>query len=77
MLDMFKRPTDPPEYNHLYAIPAGAAIAAYAVGHLAGGWSNGFCPSSERDALPCMRARARQEVDGAPSPRCSRLGLTT
>jgi H+-translocating NAD(P) transhydrogenase len=36
MLDMFKRPTDPPEYNHLYAIPAGAALATYAAGHLAG-----------------------------------------
>ena len=26
MLDMFKRPTDPPEYNYLYAVPAGVAI---------------------------------------------------
>lgn len=28
MLDMFKRPTDPPEYNYLYGIPALTAIAA-------------------------------------------------
>merc|ERR1712024_129336 len=30
MLDMFKRPTDPPEYNYLYGIPAGAFLASYA-----------------------------------------------
>lgn len=29
MLDMFKRPTDPPEYNYLYLIPAGTFIGGY------------------------------------------------
>merc|ERR1711963_920296 len=29
MLDMFKRPTDPPEYNYLYGIPAAAFLASY------------------------------------------------
>merc|ERR1711988_1587296 len=29
MLDMFKRPTDPPEHNYLYGIPAGAFLASY------------------------------------------------
>lgn len=29
MLDMFKRPTDPPEYNYLYGIPAATFLAAY------------------------------------------------
>ncbi|TGZ67647.1 hypothetical protein CRM22_004709 [Opisthorchis felineus] len=32
MLDMFKRPTDPPEYNYLYAIPAAALLGAYTYG---------------------------------------------
>lgn len=36
MLDMFKRPTDPPEYNYLYAIPAGAFLATYAASVQAG-----------------------------------------
>lgn len=36
MLDMFKRPTDPPEYTHLYALPAAALLGAYAAGHWAG-----------------------------------------
>ena len=36
MLDMFRRPTDPPEYNNLYAIPAGALLTTYAIGHFMG-----------------------------------------
>ncbi|XP_078406264.1 NAD(P) transhydrogenase, mitochondrial-like [Cetorhinus maximus] len=31
MLDMFKRPTDPPEYNFLYLLPGGAFVGGYAV----------------------------------------------
>lgn len=30
MLDMFRRSTDPPEYNYLYAIPASAFLGSYA-----------------------------------------------
>ncbi|XP_065323223.1 NAD(P) transhydrogenase, mitochondrial-like isoform X2 [Gordionus sp. m RMFG-2023] len=29
MLDMFKRPTDPPEYNYLYALPTAAFLSSY------------------------------------------------
>ncbi|KAI3433374.1 hypothetical protein D9Q98_003191 [Chlorella vulgaris] len=36
MLDMFKRPDDPPQYNKLYAIPGAAMLAAYAAGHYTG-----------------------------------------
>ncbi|EFN59205.1 hypothetical protein CHLNCDRAFT_138139 [Chlorella variabilis] len=36
MLDMFKRPDDPPEYNQLYAIPGAAMLAIYAAGHFTG-----------------------------------------
>lgn len=31
MLDMFKRPTDPPEYNYLYLLPAGVFVGGYGV----------------------------------------------
>ncbi|XP_077089051.1 NAD(P) transhydrogenase, mitochondrial [Siphateles boraxobius] len=31
MLDMFKRPTDPPEYNYLYLLPAGFFVGGYGV----------------------------------------------
>ena len=27
MLDMFRRPDDPPEYNHYYLLPGAAAVA--------------------------------------------------
>lgn len=43
MLDMFKRPTDPPEYNGLYALSAAALLATYAAGHFAGGWQGRGC----------------------------------
>ena len=36
MLDMFKRPTDPPEYNYLYGIPAVVFIGGYGAGALMG-----------------------------------------
>jgi len=29
MLDMFKRPDDPPEYNALYGIPAAVFLSGY------------------------------------------------
>ncbi|KAF6775508.1 hypothetical protein AHF37_05494 [Paragonimus kellicotti] len=34
MLDMFRRPTDPPEYNYLYALPAAALLGSYTCGVL-------------------------------------------
>ena len=36
MLDMFKRPDDPPEYNYLYMLPGAGVIGAYALGTMAG-----------------------------------------
>ena len=36
MLDMFRRPTDAPQYNTLYAIPAAGMLGAYALGTAAG-----------------------------------------
>jgi len=36
MLDMFKRASDPKEYNHLYAIPGLTAIGALLAAHMAG-----------------------------------------
>lgn len=38
MLDMFKRPTDPPEYNYLYLLPGGAFVGGYGAS-LAAGYS--------------------------------------
>lgn len=36
MLDMFKRPTDPPEYNYLYLLPAGVFVGGYGAALQAG-----------------------------------------
>ncbi len=36
MLDMFKRPTDPPEYNYLYAIPGAVFTGGYVLSVLNG-----------------------------------------
>ena len=36
MLDMFKRPDDPPEYYHLYGIPAAGTMAFYTAGSMSG-----------------------------------------
>ena len=36
MLDMFKRPDDPPEYNYLYAIPGLAFLGGYLGAHMHG-----------------------------------------
>ncbi|KAL1140911.1 hypothetical protein AAG570_000839, partial [Ranatra chinensis] len=36
MLDMFRRPGDPPEYNGLYAIPAATLLGGYSLGALYG-----------------------------------------
>ena len=36
MLDMFRRPDDPPEYGYLYLIPGAAALGGYALSSTAG-----------------------------------------
>ncbi|CAI5792863.1 (P) transhydrogenase, mitochondrial-like [Podarcis lilfordi] len=36
MLDMFKRPTDPPEYNYLYLLPGGVFVGGYGASLLSG-----------------------------------------
>lgn len=33
---MFKRPTDPPEYNYLYLLPAGVFVGGYGAALQAG-----------------------------------------
>lgn len=49
MLNMFRRPTDPAEYNYLYAVPGAALVGSYAAGHLAG-WRRHYLPVSRGHA---------------------------
>lgn len=68
MLDMFKRPTDPEEYNYLYSIPGiaagGAIIAAHLSGHI-GVYAMGYLIAS----LCCIGG-----ISGLASQKTSRLG---
>ncbi|VDM39808.1 unnamed protein product [Toxocara canis] len=68
MLDMFRRPTDPPEYNYLYAIPAGAFLGAYAYG-FQHGYPEIHSLTYLGSSLCCVGALA-----GLSSQHSSRLG---
>lgn len=70
MLDMFKRPTDPPEYNALYGIPAAVFLGGYglaAINNLPEIHQMAYLTSS----LCCVGALA-----GLSSQKTSRLGNT-
>lgn len=68
MLDMFKRPTDPPEYNYLYALPAAAFLGSYGYG-VASGAAEIHQMASLASSLCCVGALA-----GLSSQGTSRLG---
>lgn len=68
MLDMFKRPTDPPEYNYLYAIPAATFTGLYAMAAL-NGMEHVHQMAYLGASLCCVGALA-----GLSSQKTSRLG---
>lgn len=69
MLDMFKRPDDPPEYYHLYGIPAGAALAVYSVGSMSGKFPELDTAASTLAGLLCIGG-----IAGLASQKTARLG---
>ncbi|CAJ0953011.1 unnamed protein product [Ranitomeya imitator] len=66
MLDMFKRPTDPPEYNYLYLLPAGAFVGGYAAalnsGYTIEQVSEDFLVAEESASTANLREMIRTEV---------------
>lgn len=68
MLDMFKRPTDPAEYNYLYSIPALASMGAYAYG-VSKGYPDVTNLSYLASSLCCVGA-----LGGLSSQPTARLG---
>lgn len=68
MLDMFKRPTDPPEYNYLYGIPGAAALGLYAYG-VANNYSDIHNLAYLASSLCCVGA-----LGGLSSQPTARLG---
>ncbi|CAB3369044.1 Hypothetical predicted protein [Cloeon dipterum] len=70
MLDMFKRPDDPPEYNYLYGIPAAMFLGGYGAGALSG-ITEMHQMAYLGSSLCCVGALA-----GLSSQKTSRLGNT-
>lgn len=72
MLDMFKRPTDPPEYYHLYGIPAAGAIGAYGVGSMSGKFPELDSAAATLSGLLCIGG-----IGGLASQTTARLGAVS
>lgn len=70
MLDMFKRPTDPPEHNYLYGIPAAAFLGGYGVAAMSN-YPDIHQMAYLTASLCCVGALA-----GLSSQKTSRLGNT-
>ncbi|GFN92167.1 NAD(P) transhydrogenase, mitochondrial [Plakobranchus ocellatus] len=69
MLDMFKRPTDPPEYTYLYSIPAGTFLAGYGYCASAGTYPEIHQMAYLAASLCCVGA-----LTGLSSQTTSRVG---
>lgn len=69
MLDMFKRPDDPPEYYHLYGIPAAGALAVYGAGSMSGKFPELDAAAATLSGLLCIGG-----IAGLASQNTSRLG---
>lgn len=68
MLDMFKRPNDPPEYNYLYSLPALASFGAYGYGVM-NGYSDVHNLAYLASSLCCVGA-----LGGLSNQTTARLG---
>eukprot|EP00918_Siedleckia_nematoides_P064099 GHVU01139424.1.p1 GENE.GHVU01139424.1~~GHVU01139424.1.p1 ORF type:complete len:990 (-),score=156.81 GHVU01139424.1:1277-4246(-) len=69
MLDMFKRPTDPPEHMYLYTIPLAALLGGYGAAVYAGGYPDIHSMAYLAAALSCVGA-----LTGLSSQKTARLG---
>jgi NAD(P) transhydrogenase len=72
MLDMFKRPTDPPEYYHLYGIPAAGALGLYGLGVASGKFPEINTAAGTLAGLLCIGG-----IGGLGSQSTARLGAVS
>lgn len=72
MLDMFKRPTDPPEYYHYYGIPAATTLCLYGVGRLTGKFPEIDSAAGTLSGLLCIGG-----IAGLASQSTARLGAVS
>ena len=72
MLDMFKRPDDPPEYYHLYGIPAAGSLAFYTAGSMSGHVPEIDSAAATLSGLLCIGG-----IGGLSSQSTARLGAAS
>jgi H+-translocating NAD(P) transhydrogenase len=72
MLDMFKRPDDPPEYYHLYGIPAAATLGVYGIGRATGKFPELDTAAATLSGLLCIGG-----IAGLASQKTARLGAVS
>jgi len=72
MLDMFKRPDDPPEYYHYYGIPAATTMGLYGVGALTGKFPELDAAAATLSGLLCIGG-----IGGLASQKTARLGAVS
>lgn len=72
MLDMFKRPTDPPEYYHLYGIPAAGALGMYGLAVASGKFPEVNAAAGTLAGLLCIGG-----IGGLSSQATARLGAVS
>ena len=72
MLDMFKRPTDPPEYYHLYGIPAAGALGMYGLAAASGKFPEVNAAAGTLAGILCIGG-----IGGLSSQTTARLGAVS
>jgi len=72
MLDMFKRPDDPPEYFHYYGAPAAATMGLYTVGTMSGKFPEIDSAAATLAGLLCIGG-----IGGLASQQTARLGAVS
>eukprot|EP00536_Pseudo-nitzschia_multiseries_P005118 jgi/Psemu1/318569/estExt_fgenesh1_pm.C_930008 len=72
MLDMFKRPDDPPEYYNYYMYPAAGVLGLYGVGTMSGKFPEIDTAASTLASLLCIGG-----IGGLASQKTARLGAVS
>jgi H+-translocating NAD(P) transhydrogenase len=72
MLDMFKRPDDPPEYYHYYALPGALTLGLYGIGSMSGKFPEIDSAASTLAGLLCIGG-----IGGLASQKTARLGAVS
>lgn len=72
MLDMFKRPDDPPEYYHFYGVPTAGVMALYGLGKMSGKFPEIDAAAACLSGLLCIGG-----IGGLASQTTARLGAVS